>query len=69
VKNTGICPKCGSSDVHPALHSGTNHILPVESASSSAVYTAHYVCRRCGFVEEWVSEKELPMLRHYFSEK
>ncbi len=49
---SGICPKCGSNDVHPALHSNTNNIRPVEGRSSGTVYTTHYVCRSCGYLEE-----------------
>ena len=66
MKNTGICPKCGSTDVHRALHSNTNHIRPVERGLSSMVYTTHYVCRGCGYIEEWVASQELPALRRNF---
>ena len=52
MKNTGICPKCGSTDVHRALHSNSNSIRPVEGSLMAAVYTTHYVCRSCGYVEE-----------------
>ena len=63
---TGICPKCGSTDVHPALHSGTNNIPPVEAATASTVYCTHYVCRSCGYVEEWVTPQEMPILQRNF---
>ena len=66
MKMTGICPKCGSSDVHPALGAGTNSIRPAESFRSAAVYTTHYVCRTCGYVEEWVKAEELPLLQRHF---
>ena len=62
----GICPKCGSADVHRALRSGTNSIRPVESVAGAAVYTTHYVCRACGYVEEWVAPQEMPLLQHHF---
>ena len=68
MKNTGICPKCGSADVHRALHSNTNNIRPVEGRISAVVYTTHYVCRACGYVEEWVKPEEMPMLQRNFSE-
>lgn len=66
MKNTGVCPKCGSTDVHPALHSNSNSIRPVEPGMGAAVYTTHYVCRACGWVEEWVSQREMPLLKHHF---
>lgn len=62
----GTCPKCGSADVHPALHSNTNCIRPVETIRSSTVYTTHYVCRTCGYVEEWVKSGEMPFLQQSF---
>lgn len=65
---TGICPKCGSTDVHRALHSGTNSIRPAETGHGSAVYTTHYVCRACGYVEEWVAPQEMPLLKQHFSQ-
>ena len=67
MKN-GICPKCGSNDVHPALRAGSNSIRPAEGRLSGAVYTTHYVCRACGLVEEWVKPEELPLLQQNFSE-
>ena len=65
---SGICPKCGSTDVHRALHSGTNNIRPMEAVASSTVYSTHYVCRTCGYIEEWVSPEEMPLLKHRFPE-
>ena len=66
---SGTCPKCGSGDVHPALHAGTNSIRPKESRSSATVYTTHYVCRACGYVEQWVSPEEMPLLQRHFPKK
>ena len=68
MKNTGICPKCGSTDVHRALHSNSNSIRPVEGSLMAAVYTTHYVCRSCGYVEEWVAPQELPLLQRHFGQ-
>lgn len=62
----GTCPKCGSTDVHRALHSGTSNIRPEGSIASTTVYTTHYVCRACGYIEEWVSLEEMPLLKHRF---
>ena len=68
MRNTGICPKCGSTDVHRALHSNTNNIRPVEGRSSATVYTSHYVCRACGYLEEWVKPEEMSLLQQNFSQ-
>jgi len=68
MKN-GTCPKCGSTDVHRVLHSNTNSIRPMESICASTVYTTHYVCRVCGYVEEWVKPEEMPLLQRNFPQK
>ena len=67
MKNTGICPKCGSNDVHRALHS-SNSIRPVEGGLMASVCTSHYVCRNCGYIEEWVAPQELSMLQRHFGQ-
>ena len=66
MKLTGTCPKCGSKDVHPVLHSNSNKFRPVDGRFSATVYTTHYVCRTCGYVEEWVKAEELPLLQRHF---
>ena len=65
---SGTCPKCGGTDVHPALHSNANNLRPVETIRSSTVYTTHYVCRTCGYVEEWVKPEEMPLLQQTFGQ-
>lgn len=67
MKN-GVCPKCGGTDIHRALHADANHIRPAEGNSSTVTYTTHYVCRACGFVEEWIKPEELPLLRQNFKQ-
>lgn len=69
MKLTGTCPKCGSKDVYPALHSNANHIRPVETVRAFTVYTTHYVCRACGYIEEWVKPQEMPLLQRNFPPK
>ena len=66
---SGVCPKCSSKNVHPALHSNTNSIRPVETIRSTTVYTPHYVCRTCGYVEEWVKPQEMPFLQQSFGQE
>lgn len=66
---SGVCPKCSSKNVHPALHSNTNSIRPVETIRSTTVYTTHYVCRTCGYVEEWVKPQEMPFLQQSFGQE
>lgn len=63
---SGTCPKCGSKDVHRALHSGTNNIRPVDAIAAATVYSTHYVCRTCGYIEEWIAPEEMPLLKHHF---
>lgn len=57
----GKCPKCGSEDVYSgeniALKSGPfgSNSIPVGLTSIAAL--DNYVCKACGLVESYVSEK------------
>ncbi len=66
MKNTRICPKCGSNDIAVvdgsagAYGSGNNIMLggPIVSA----VKVARYICGSCGFTEEWIGADGLKRL-------
>lgn len=65
MKNTGICPKCGSRRVirvpdHPRRHASGNNIYTTTLTLAGKVPVIRYVCRDCGYVENWV---ETPLER------
>lgn len=61
MKNTGRCPKCGSSeivrvpdDAHRYL---ANSICVTGALTVKRIPVARYVCHDCGYVEDWVEER------------
>ncbi len=61
MKNTKHCPKCGSREVvrvpdnaHRYL---ANSICITRIATVKRVPVARYVCRACGYVENWVERQ------------
>lgn len=68
MKNTGVCPKCGSSDVFlvegyaGAYNSGNN--IQAGLTIFSAIPVDRYVCARCGFSEEWIRTEDIQNARN-----
>jgi len=61
MKNTGKCPKCGSDtvirvpdDAHRYL---ANSICITRLATVKRIPVVRYVCRDCGYVEDWVENR------------
>ena len=49
MKTTGRCPKCGSAD-----------LLAVFFVNAKI---QRYVCRSCGYTEEWIAQESMEKLR------
>jgi len=61
MRNTGKCPKCGAGavirvpdDAHRYL---ANSICITRTVTVKRVPVARYVCRECGYVEDWVENR------------
>jgi len=53
MKKTGQCPKCSSEEIKRV--SGENQSkIGVPTGVLSWVPVTRYICRRCGFLEEYV---------------
>lgn len=56
------CPKCGSQSITriPAkdLGIGGGNIIKIKRSYVNAVKVTRYMCNDCGFLEEWVDNKE-----------
>ena len=67
MKNTKICPKCGSSEILRfngscgAYGAGNNMFLG--TTVFSAINVNRYVCTDCGFTEEWIDKKDLAAVK------
>ena len=72
MKNTGLCPKCGSKDLllvpgkAGAYGSGNN--IMIGYSIFSAVLVNRYVCCTCGFTEEWVDLEDIPKLKEKYDQ-
>lgn len=70
MKFTGICPKCGNSDIiriegqSRAYGAGNN--IPVGLTIFSAIKVHRYLCTGCGFSEEWIDLEDIPTLEEHF---
>nr|WP_326184895.1 hypothetical protein [uncultured Oscillibacter sp.] len=71
MKNTCVCPKCGSRDIvrvpDDAHRYLANSICITKLATVERVPVARYVCRGCGYVENWVeTQGELERVKRAF---
>jgi len=60
MKQTRTCPKCSSKEVYTnagLVKRGERCSLPVTSWTS--IFVDIYICLQCGFVEEYITDKEL----------
>ena len=63
MKNTNVCPKCGSNDIvrvdgMSGTFSSKWYSIPMGMITANAIPVTRYVCINCGFIEDWVDIKE-----------
>ncbi|AFM03506.1 hypothetical protein Fleli_1068 [Bernardetia litoralis DSM 6794] len=64
MKKTGICPKCNSSEIYNnsnqkfSFRRGLSIINP-RRILDRGVALVSYICLGCGYVEDYLSEKDL----------
>ncbi len=66
MKHRNICPKCGSNNLlvvpGKAGAYGAGNNIPVGMTIFTYVLVDRYVCRNCGFSEEWIREEDITTL-------
>lgn len=67
MKNTKICPKCGSCEVvrvdgYAGAYGSGNNIMTGHTIFS-AIDVNRYVCCGCGFTEEWIDREDIEKLK------
>jgi len=72
MKNTGICPKCHSSEMIRIPGNvgayGTGNNIKVGFTNFSAVKVTRYLCASCGYTEEWIDDpNDIEKLKKYYS--
>ena len=60
MRNTGCCPKCGGTDLL-AVEPGLYNSFPIGFFTNAKIQ--RYVCRGCGYTEEWIAEESMERLR------
>lgn len=68
MKNTKICPKCGSYDIvridgYAGPYGAGNNIMTGHTIFS-AVNVNRYICCTCGFTEEWIDGNDLEKIKN-----
>ena len=65
MKNTKKCPKCQSSDIvkikgywNFSQYNKPNNAIPA-SYGKTPVLVNRYLCRSCGFSEEWINQGDI----------
>ena len=67
MKNTKLCPKCGSVDIvridgHTGAYGAGNNVI-LGATVFSAVNVNRYICCGCGYSEEWIDQRDLGKVR------
>ena len=67
MKNSRLCPKCGSADIvrfdgYTGAYGSGNNVM-VGSTIFSGVNVNRYVCCSCGFTEEWINREDIERVR------
>lgn len=68
MKNTHICPKCGSDDIvrvagDTRAYGAGNNIM-IGMSIFSAINVNRYICCRCGYCEEFIDTSDLERLKN-----
>ena len=60
MRNTFLCPKCGSSQVIEVKGSSMNQqtLIPLNKWSFKNATLDRFICADCGYTEEWVQRTE-----------
>lgn len=57
--NKGVCPRCGSKEVHSGAKvgwkSGMNQCNTIPIGALSTATLDNYVCVKCGYVESYIN--------------
>ena len=73
MKKTGICPKCGGTELVkvPGTASGNGRFCcnEVPLGILGAAPVDRYVCCTCGYSEEWLRKSNLDDIRERWAKK
>lgn len=63
MKNSHVCPKCGSGDIlripdNSNRHASGNNIYTTSATLFGKIPVIRYICCKCGYVENWIEHEE-----------
>lgn len=71
MKHTGVCPKCGGTEILRIEGSagayGAGNNIPMGITVFSYVKVPRYMCCACGYMEEWIDPADIPTLQKKFA--
>ena len=68
MKNTGVCPKCASTEIRVLRKRTWGMLIQLNRTIFGAAYSSWFICVSCGFVETWVeSQKDLEKIARKLS--
>ena len=74
MKNTGICPKCHSSEIiripgNVGAYGAGSNIIKAGFTTLSSVTVTRYLCTSCGYTEEWIDDpRSIEKLKKYYTD-
>ena len=61
MKNTGVCPKCNSTNIvvpdSMGAAQGNIGLIHIPLGIFKQARISHYICCGCGFIEQWVKDE------------
>ncbi len=68
MKNIGICPKCNSLEIYNNSNQSFNRRKILQIVNPTKIFDRgvalnSYICLECGYVEDYVSQKDLEKRR------
>ena len=69
MKKTGVCPKCGGTDIVKEPGTGRFCCNEVPLGILDAAPVDRFVCCTCGYSEEWLRKSNLDDIRERWAKK
>ena len=64
MKQSRICPKCGSKEVILVMAHSGSHIY-CGNATHASIW--HYICCDCGYSEQYINKPDIKNIREYYN--
>ena len=69
MKNTNICPQCQETEIARIEALGNFGVDTIQCGIVKKAFITKYVCLKCGFIEQWLEQKDLDKIRKAYISK